>query len=322
MRTFMANLHLSVSCGDYDRTRFLIDGKVPTPGLDLTVIPLPSVDRHARFSRSLEFDVCELQMGVYLGWKSRGIPVTAIPVFPHVKFCHGSVVVHSKSGIERPEDLRGKRVGIQAHFNPIALWMRGVLKHEHSVGPDAIHWVTNASEQVTPWDAPKWLHIERAPSGRRVPEMLDVGDLDAYMLPTLGASFRVGKSPGRRLWPNYREVETDYYQRTGIYPIRHTVVVKDAILERNPWVAACLVRAFDDAKQLGMDYMRDQRKSYLAWYGETIEREDELFGRDPFPYSVAAQRTALETMLGYAEEQAITTRKLTVEELFVASTLD
>lgn len=103
----MANLRLTLSCGDYDRTRFLIDGKVATPGLDLDVIPLVSQERHARFSRNLEFDVCELQMGVYLGWKSRGVPVTAIPVFPHVKFCHGAVVVHSGSGIESPGDLRG-----------------------------------------------------------------------------------------------------------------------------------------------------------------------------------------------------------------------
>jgi len=199
--------------------------------------------------------------------------------------------------------------------------MRGVLKHEHGVGPDEIQWTTNAGEQVSPWEPPAWLKIERAPAGRKVPEMLDGGELDAYMLPTLGSAFRAGKGPGRRLWPNYREVEIAYYQRTGIFPIRHTVVVKDEILERHPWVAAGLVRAFSDAKQLGLDYMRDQRRSYLAWYGEAMEQEEKIFGRDPYPYSVAAHRPALETMLTYAEEQAITTRKLTVEDLFVPSTL-
>ena len=182
----MANLRLTLSCGDYDRTRFLIEGRVATPGLELDVIPLVSQERHARFSRNLEFDVCELQMGVYLGWKSRGVPVTAIPVFPHVKFCHGAVVVHSGSGIESPGDLRGKRVGLQAHFNPIAVWMRGVLKHEHGVSPDEMRWVTNSVEQVSPWEPPEWLHIEKAPAGRRVPEMLEAGEIDAYMLPTLG----------------------------------------------------------------------------------------------------------------------------------------
>lgn len=317
----MANLHLTVSCGDYDRTRFLIDGTVPTPGLDLELIPLVSAERHARFARNLEFDVCELQMGVYLGWKSRGVPVTAIPAFPHVKFCHGTVVVHSGAGIEGPDDLRGKRVGLQAHFNPIAVWMRGVLKHEHGVSPDEIVWVTNAEEQVSPWEPPDWLRIERAPSGRRVPEMLETGEIDAYMLPTLGSSFRSGKSVGCRLWPDYRRVELDYYRRTGIYPIRHTVVIKDEILQRNPWVASTLLQAFDEAKRLGLEHMRDPRRSYLAWYGEAMEEEEKLLGRDPFPYTVAAQRHAIETMLLYAEEQAVTTRLLSVEELFVASTL-
>ena len=286
------------------------------------MIPLISQERHARFTRSLEFDVCELQIGVYLGWKSRGIPVTAIPVFPHRKFCHGSVVVNNGSGIDRPEDLKGKRVGIQAHFNPVALWMRGVFQHEHGIPPDGINWVTNSKEQVAPWDPPEWLHIERAPSPRRVDQLLDDGEIDAYMLPTIGRSFRSGTGPGRRLWPNFREIETAYYRRTGIFPIRHMVVVKDEILNRHPWVAMSLVRAFEEAKRLGLQHVSDERRSFLAWYGAQLEEERELFGPDPWPYSVRKNRVALETMLTYAAEQAITTRKLELAELFVPSTLD
>ena len=318
----MANLHLSLSCGDYDRTRFLIDGTVRVPGLDLTVIPLASQQRHDRFTRNLEFDVCELQIGVYLGWKSRGMPVTAIPVFPHRKFCHGSVVVHADSGIHSPEDLRGKRVGVQAHFNPISLWMRGVFQHDYSVPPDKINWVTNSKEQVAPWDPPQWLHIERAPSPRRVDQLLDDGQIDAYMLPTIGRSFRSGKGPGKRMWPNFREIESNYFRKTGIFPIRHTVVVKDEILNRHPWVASSLVQAFEDAKRLGLEHFSDERRSFLAWYGAELEEERELFGPDPWPYSVSGNRVALETMLTYAAEQAISTRKLEIAELFAPSTLD
>jgi len=318
----MADLHLSLSCGDYDRTRFLIDGTVRAPGLDLTVIPLASRERHARFTRNLEFDVCELQIGVYLGWKSRGIPVTAIPVFPHRKFCHGSLIVHAGSGIERPEDLGGKRVGIQAHFNPVALWMRGVFQHEYGIPPDKIYWVTNSNEQVAPWDPPEWLHIERAPSPRRVDQLLEDGKIDAYMLPTVGTSFRRGKSAGQRLWPNYREIEMAYYRRTGIFPIRHTVVVKDEILNRHPWVALSLVRAFEDAKRLGLQHVSDERRSFLAWYGAQLEEEQAFFGPDPWPYSVRENHVALETMLTYAAEQAISTRRLELAELFAPSTLD
>ncbi len=318
----MADLRLTVSCGDYDRTRFLIDGTVKVPGLELTTIPLVSAERHARFTQNLEFDVCELQMGVYLGWKSRGIPVTAIPAFPHMKFFHGSVLVNPRSRINGPEDLRGKRVGIQAHFNPVALWMRGVLQHEHGVAPEEILWVTNSAEQVAPWEVPPGLRIERAPTGRRITRMLEDGEIDAVMLPSVAPTFWSGKTSARRLWPNYREIEADYYRRTGIFPIRHTVVIKDEILKNHPWVAASVLQAFEQAKTLGLEHMSDQRRSFLAWYGAEMEEEQAFFGADFWSYSLKKNRATLETMLVYAEEQAITTRKLEVDELFAASTLD
>ncbi|MDH3444241.1 MAG: ABC transporter substrate-binding protein, partial [Deltaproteobacteria bacterium] len=126
----------------------------------------------------------------------------------------------------------------------------------------------------------------------------------------------------RRLWSNYREIEADYYRRTGIFPIRHTVVVKDEILKSHPWVAASLLQAFEQAKKLGFEHMSDQRRSFLAWYGAQMEEEQAFFGADFWSYSVKKKRATLETMLVYAEEQAITTRRLAVEELFVPSTLD
>src|SRR5258705_13221395 len=131
----MINIQLSLSCCDYDRTRPLIDGIISTPGLDLTVIALPSGERHKRFVRNLEFDVCELQIAQYLGLKSRGAPITAVPVFPHRRFNHSCVMVRMDSNIARPEDLRGRRVGVHGHFNPIALWIRGLLQHEYALPP-------------------------------------------------------------------------------------------------------------------------------------------------------------------------------------------
>jgi 4,5-dihydroxyphthalate decarboxylase len=141
----MANIRLTLSCGDYDRTRPLIDNKIASLGLDLAVIPLPSAERHTRFVTNLEFDVCELQIAQYLGLKSRGAPITAIPVFPHRRFNHSCVMVRLDSDIVRPEDLRGRRVGVHAHFNPIALWIRGVLQHEFGVTPSVIHWVARTA---------------------------------------------------------------------------------------------------------------------------------------------------------------------------------
>ena len=147
----MEPLRLTLSCNEYDRTRFLVDGTVKAEGIDLEILSLPSEERHRRFSRDLEFDVCELQMGVFLGWMGRGAPFSAIPVFPHRKFCHGNVLIHATSGIQKPEDFAGKRIGMRAHFNPVSLWMRGVLQEEHGVPARSLqlaHQSTGASARL------------------------------------------------------------------------------------------------------------------------------------------------------------------------------
>jgi 4,5-dihydroxyphthalate decarboxylase len=316
----MPDTRLTLSCGDYDRTRPLIDGSVATPGLDLTVIPLPSAERHTRFARNLEFDVCELQIAQYLGLKSRGAPITAIPVFPHRRFNHSCVMVRMDSDILGPEDLRGRRIGVHGHFNPIALWIRGLLQHEFNVPPSEIHWVADGAEDVPGWSPPSWLRIERAPAGRKMQDLLKAGDLDAQILSDSGADASTINKVVRRLWPNYREVEVDYYRRTGIFPIRHLVVVKDEVLERDGEVALQLVRAFEDAKKQAYKYWADHRRSSLAWFGAEQEEERALLGPDPWPYSVEKNRVVLETLLDYAFEQRLTDRRLEINEIFVTGT--
>jgi 4,5-dihydroxyphthalate decarboxylase len=312
----MPGTRLTLSCGDYDRTRPLIDRTVATPRLDLTVIPLPSAERHTRFVRNLEFDVCELQVAQYLGLKSRGAPITAIPVFPHRRFNHSCVMVRMDSNIRRPEDLRGRRIGVHGHFNPIALWIRGLLQHEFNLPPSEIHWVADGSEDVPGWSPPSWLRIERAPAGRKMQDLLKAGELDAQILSDSGADASTINKIVRRLWPNYREVETDYYRRTGIFPIRHLVVVKNEVLERDGEVASQLVRAFEDAKQQAYKYWADHRRSSLAWFGAEQEEERALLGPDPWPYSVEKNRVVLETLLDYAFEQRLTDRRLEINEIF------
>jgi 4,5-dihydroxyphthalate decarboxylase len=318
----MTTFPISLSCGDYDRTRPLIDGTVTAPGLELTVIPLPSAERHTRFVRNLEFDVCELQVAQYLGLKSRGAPITAIPVFPHRRFNHSCVMIRMDSGIECPEDLRGRRVGIQGHFNPIALWMRGVLQHDFGVEPNSIHWVAKGPEQVPGWSPPSWLRLEQAPTGRSLRGLLETGELDAQILSDTAVDDSAINKLVRRLWPNYRQIEMDYYRRTGIFPIRHLIVVKDEVLQREPQVALALVRVFEDAKQHAYKYWADHRRSYLAWFGAEQEEERALLGPDPWPYSIQKNRVVLETLLDYAVEQGLTERRLDIKEIFAPGTLD
>ena len=316
----MADVRITLSCGDYDRTRPLIDRTIATPGLDLTVVPLPSAERHKRFVRSLEFDVCELQIAQYLGLKSRGVPITAIPVFPHRRFNHSCVMVRLDSDITRPEDLRGRRIGVHAHFNPIALWIRGLLQHEFNVPPSEIHWVADGSEDVPGWSPPSWLRIERAPPGQKMQGLLQAGEIDAQILSDSAEASTINKIV-RRLWPNYREVEVAYYRRTGIFPIRHLVAVKDEVLHRNRDIASHLVQAFEDAKQQAYRYWSDHRRSSLAWFGAEQEEERALLGPDPWPYSVEKNRIGLETVLDYAFEQGLTERRLDIEEMFTPGTI-
>ena len=317
----MAPLRLILSCNEYDRTRFLVDGTVKAEGIDLEILSLPSEERHRRFSRDLEFDVCELQMGVFLGWIGRGAPFSAIPVFPHRKFCHGNVLVHAASGIHKPEDLAGKVIGMRAHFNPVSLWMRGVLQEEHGVPARSLRIRTNQQEQVPGWQPPEWMEIVRLPKGQKIEDVLPSGAIDACMLPEI-SSKHVRHTPGlRRLWPNFREVEKEYYLRTKIFPIRHVVVVKNSILERHPWVARSLVEAFTQAKEIGIKHVSDTRRSFLAWYGAELEEERELFGDDAWPYSIRDNRVVLETLARYAEMVGVTDRKLEIKDMFAESVL-
>lgn len=317
----MARLRLTLSCNEYDRTRFLVDGTVQADGIDLNVVSLPSEERHRRFSRDLEFDVCELQMGVFLGWMARGAPFSAIPVFPHRKFCHGNVLIHIASGIKNPEDLVGKIIGMRAHFNPVSLWMRGLLQEEYSVPARSLRIRTNQQEQVPGWQPPEWMAYERLPKGRKVEDALAPGEIDACMLPEITPK-HTGQIPGvRRLWPDYRQVEKEYYLRTKIFPIRHVLVVKNLVLERDPWVARSLVEAFTKAKEMGIKHVSDTRRSFLAWYGAELEEERELFGEDAWAYNIKDNRTVLETMTRYAELVGVTDRRLEITEMFAESAL-
>ena len=317
----MERLRLTLSCNEYDRTRFLVDGTVQAEGIDLEILSLPSEERHRRFSRDLEFDVCELQMGVFLGWIGRGAPFSAIPVFPHRKFCHGNVLLHAASGIQRPADFAGKIIGMRAHFNPVSLWMRGVLQEDYGVTARSLRIRTNQQEQVPGWEPPDWMEIERLPKGQKIEDVLALGAIDACMLPEISPKHTHHIAGVRRLWPNFREVEKEYYRRTKIFPIRHCVVVKNSILERHPWVARSLVDAFTKAKEIGIQHVSDTRRSFLAWYGAELEEERELFGEDAWPYNIKDNRVVLETMARYAEMVGVTDRKLEIKEMFAESTL-
>ncbi len=313
----MPNVEVTLACVDYlDRTRPLINGAVEIPGVDLIPVPLKPLDLTARFA---EFDVAEVILPVYMALHARGDErFVGLPVFPYRAFFLSNVLVNVDAGIERPEDLAGKRVGTIGLQLAGTLWSRGMLADEYGVRGSQIHWYCALRPPTEQADT----RVEVVSSGRVLSEMLERGDIDAWLGPTQPDCYEQGSPRVRRLFPDYRAVEEDYARRTGIFPIIHGVVLRRALYEQHPWLAAALVQAFERAKQLGAARLANDGLYAigLPWLRADLEELTRLYGGDWYPYGLEPNRTVLETMARYAAEQGLTPRRLAVDELFAPET--
>jgi 4,5-dihydroxyphthalate decarboxylase len=326
----MGKIRLTLACWDYDRTRALQDGRVEVEGVDLTYLPLRVEETFWRMLRYQEFDACELSMGSYLIDADKGsrrfIP---IPVFPSRAFRHSSIFINTNSGIQEPKDLIGKRVGVPEYQMTMAIWVRGLLQHEYGVPPEKISWFTGGQEEPgrmdkVRHDLPQSIDIRSIGPEQTLSSMLESGEIDALMSTYLPLPF-VRRSPKvRRLIPNFRDVEREYYRRTKIFPIMHTVVLREDVYQKYPWVAQNLYKAFCEAKMRCQQSMYDfsALKYTLAWLIAEMEEERELFGDDLWPYGLEANQHVLEALVQYAYEQGLIKKKLALKEIFAPNTLE
>ncbi|HZU05036.1 MAG TPA: ABC transporter substrate-binding protein [Chloroflexota bacterium] len=326
----MARLRLTLACGDYDRTRALRDGTVQVEGVDLNYIALGPEEIFWRMEHYEEFDAAEMSLGTYLILRGKGDErFIAIPVFPSRAFRHNSIYVNTASGIERPEQLKGCRMGVPEYNVTAAVWVRGILQHEYGVHPSDIRWYQGGlhepgRREKAMGTLPPGVVVESIPPGRTLNEMLEAGELDALHAPRLPKAFAAGSPRVRRLFPNFREVEQEYFRRTGIFPIMHTVVLRREVYAANRWVAESLFKAFVRAKELCAAAMYDTvALSYmLPWMIDEIEQARQLMGHDYWPYGLEANRRPLEALTLYAYEQGLTPERLPLEPLFAAPTLE
>jgi 4,5-dihydroxyphthalate decarboxylase len=315
-------LALSLACGDYDITNALVRGEVAPQGLDLTVITAPSPERHWRMLRNGEFDACELSLGSTLVAHDRGEPaLVAVPAFPHRRFRHGYIFVATASGIREPRDLEGRRVGVRTWQTTAGLWARGILQDDHGVDLRAIEWVAQDQEDIPLLDGHRF-RLSLAPAGRDVTDMLVEGALDALIYPELPNSVRRGDPRVARLFTDPKTAEIDYATRTGFFPLMHTVVIRRDMADANPWLPRELLVAFEASKQRAFDAMRDPRRVSLAWFAEAMAEQHHVLGDDPWAYDFGRNRAALETMIRWAHEQGMISRRFEPEALFAASTLE
>lgn len=314
-------IKLSLACGDYDRTRPLIDGTVGIQGIEFIPVVLSSPERHKRMLKWEEFDVCELSMSSYLIAHEQNRDYLAIPVFPHRRFRHGYLFVREDSEIRHPLDLVNKRIGVRRFQNTAGLVMRGILEDYYRVERKKVQWITEDDEELDVV-LPPYLDVRRiGPEDKNLDQCLLKGSIDALIYPQETLSLNQKKGT-RRLFDDYAAEEMTYFENTGILPIMHTVVIHKRILDRYPWVALEIYKAFCQAKKVCAKYLSDQRKSSLIWHAHYLQEESRLFGGDPWPYNLKDNIKALNAMIGYSLADGLIKTKPQIQDLFVKSTLE
>jgi 4,5-dihydroxyphthalate decarboxylase len=322
----MARLTLTLACGDYDRTLPLKTGAVQPDGVELRVLSLEPEEMFYRMARLREFDVSELSLSTYTVLRGRGEPLVAIPVFPSFMFRHSAIWVRDGAGIREPRDLVGRRVGVPKYHMTAAVWVRGILEDEYGVAPADLKWFEGgegAAVKEVDVTLPPAIRHQLVAGDRTLGDLLAMGELDAFIGARRPAG-QDGMAPVRRLFPDFRRVERAYYERTRIFPIMHTIVLREELTRQHPWLARSLYEAFAEAKRLAYRRIADTAvlPYVLPWLVAEMEETRALMGDDPFPYGVARNRKTVETLAGYSFRQSLAPRRLTVEELFCESLLD
>ena len=320
-------LKLTVATGPYDRVRAFHTGAVRMEGAEIRYVPVKSPpDLFTRMVRDGEFDAAEMSLGFYLPARAeRQLPFVAIPVFPSRVFRHSFIFVNTRAGIATPKDLEGKRIGVRGYRQTAGVWIRGILRDEYGVSLDRVRWVEGGVNAPRKRETTLDIRpdgsgpsIEFAPDDRSLNDMLADGEIDALVgaeLPhTLATSPNVA-----RLFPDYRAVEREYFTRTGLYPTMHTVVIREELHRRHPWIAESLYKAFEEAKAWAHVQNRFMGALHymLPWLSEQMEEIDRVFGGDPFPYGLEANRKPLETMMRYLVADGFLTRTVAIDDLFV-----
>lgn len=325
----MGKLNVTLACGSYDRTIPLQDGTVKIDGIELNFIPMRPGDLFRRQARHAEFDVAELSFSTYCMLHNRGDErMVAIPVFPSRKFRHSHIFVNDDS-IQEPRDLIGKRVGAHEYQNTASAWIRGILSEEYGVRPEQLKWYLGginapklAGDRI-PLEFGSNMDVTRIPEGRYLSQMLEAREISAIISAERPDSFVDENSSVRRLFPDYQKVEREYYERTRIFPIMHTVVIRRDIYEQNRWIARSIYEGFERAKEVGSERLRYTGALYasLPWLGQHLEELDLLTaGGDLFQYGLSANRSVLEKFLGYSLEQGLIDSVPDVEDLFAPET--
>jgi 4,5-dihydroxyphthalate decarboxylase len=306
-------VHLRIAVAEYPHTTRVRNGSIPIEGVDAEFVTVqPQIAAFRRMVRQLEFDVCELAPTTYLIARSYGVPLKALPVFLMRRFHHGGLLVRPDAGIQGPKDLEGKKVGVRAYSVTTGVWTRAILADEFGLDCSKVTWVVDDEEHVTQLRLPP--NVVHTAEGQSLAEMMAQCELAAGFQGNAGigragsplSGWKIQEANYPDLFPNAAELEWEWHQKTGIYPLHGMVVVKESVLAEHPWAAKSIFDAFYRAKN---EWLARLDGSYL-----TLSK---VVGPDPLPYGIAPNLTTIKALEEIAFRQGLTTRRMSADELFV-----
>jgi len=307
------DLELTLLLADYHRTRPILDGDVTARGIKLQRRRAETGEACMRPVYE-EFDIAEMSLSWYMMARCRKEPVIALPIFPLRMQIHPYIFCSPSSAIERPEDLKGKKIGMDQYRLTVGLWARGILQEDYGVSPEECEWFTSEREGAGYQPSP---NVKITVAGKSAEAMLLNGKIDALIPPNIVASFRAKDARIRRLFKDPRATVNEYFRRTKIFPITHTLVVRQTLFDENPWLVSSLLDAFNEAEERCRKSYEYAKRVAFPSAVLILEEEEEVFGDNPWSHGLTAQnQVVLEKFVQYAHEQGYIPERPPLGELF------
>jgi 4,5-dihydroxyphthalate decarboxylase len=325
----MSKLQLSIAIGDYDRMRPLVDGQVQIDGVDPQIMLLEPEEIFFRAFRHADFDICELSLSSYSVKIAAGTSAyIAVPVFPSRAFRHTSIYVRTDR-IKSPADLRGCRVGVPEYQLTANIWVRMILEDDYGIRPSDITWVRGGYEQPgrvekIGLNLPADVVVEDAGPDDTISALLADGKLDAVIGPRAPSCFERGHPDVGYLFADPQQAAADWYRRTGLFPIMHTLGIRRSLAEQHPWLPIAVFKAFERSKAIALSKLGDTSaaKVTLPFVEEQLRAARVLMGHDFWSYGLEPNRAVLTCFLQRHHAEGLSAQLLTPEDLFHPASLE
>lgn len=326
----MGKLQLSIAVGNYDRMRPLIDGDVQIDGVDPVFMLQDPEEIFFRAFRHADYDICELSLSSYSVKTANGTsPYIAVPVFPSRAFRHSSVYVRADRGIDRPEDLKGKRIGVPEYQLTANVWVRLLLEQEYGVRASDIRWVRGGYEDPTrvekiALDLPDGVVLDNAPAGQTISNLLAAGEIDGVIGPRAPSCFERGHPQVKYLFDDPQRSAAQWYAKTKLFPIMHTLGIRKSLAERHPWLPGAIAKAFEQSKTIALARLSDTSatKVTLPFVEDQLRNARKLMGTDFWSYGFADNEAVLDCFLAQHYAEGLSSRRLQASELFHPASLE